>query len=269
MHPVVRANRFESSGTAGCLPSAAALLVASALLASERRRTTRCEQQAAAQEEQDDEEDTMWDAMLASGQVKIEEHKPPPPLHLAAASGNLAEVNAILSAGVDLTSKDSEEMTALMAAVRFQRDDVTAAILDYADNEALMAVDKEGWTALHWACQVGGATAAERLVSMGPDLLGCRDRRGLTPLHVASWRGNAVIADLLLKAGANPGACTIFGETPLHQAVYFGHTAAVEVLVRGGADVNAEDRSRRTPIGLASQNKELTAKLESLSKSSA
>jgi ankyrin repeat/protein kinase domain-containing protein 1 len=209
----------------------------------------------------------MWDAMIASGQVKVEEHKPPPPLHLAAAAGNLTEVNAILSAGVDLTSRDSEEMTALMAAVRFKRDDVTATLLEYANNEALLAVDKEGWTALHWACQVGGATAAEHLLSKVPDLLGCRDRRGLTPLHVAAWRGDAAIADLLLQAGANPGACTIFGETPLHQAVYFGHTAAVEVLVRGGADVDAEDRSRRTPRSIASQHKELTAKLNSLSKS--
>ena len=61
-------------------------------------------------------------------QVQVEEHKPPPSLHLAAASGDTAAVAELLAGDASsLGERDSEMMTALMAAIRFHRADVVTA----------------------------------------------------------------------------------------------------------------------------------------------
>ena len=134
------------------------------------------------------------------------------------------------------------------------------------------AVDKNGWTHLHWAAVANDAHSALRLLELGarPDsknnggadfgpevkhrfaVLGLGDvewwEEGETPLEVAMRVCALSAASVLITRGANVNAKNKFGVTPLHWAA--GHNApeVAELLISNGADVNAKGRGCDTPL---------------------
>ena len=136
------------------------------------------------------------------------------------------------------------------------------------------AVDKNGWTHLHWAAAANDAPSALRLLKLGalldsknnggadfgPEVkhrfavLGLGDvewdEMGETPLGVAMRVRAFSAASVLIAHGANVyalnGARGVF--TPLHWAAMHNAPEVAELLISNGADVNAKDGGGDTPL---------------------
>ena len=133
------------------------------------------------------------------------------------------------------------------------------------------AVDKNGWTHLHWAAAANDAHSALRLLKLGalPDsknnggadfgpevknrfaVLGLGDvewgEKGETPLGVAMRVRAFSAAFALIARGAdvNAGRGVV---TPLHWAAGYNVTELADFLIKKGADVNAMGEGGNTPL---------------------
>ena len=93
------------------------------------------------------------------------------------------------------------------------------------------AVNREGWTPLHYACSGPDNGVAAFLIAQGADL-NARSDNGTTPLMMAARYGSGDLVPLLLKAGAEPRAAN---EQEL---------TAADFAARGGRDVMAKELRR-------------------------
>ena len=109
------------------------------------------------------------DSLLASPQTKFDEPnaKGETPLMIAAIKGSLPAVQALVKRGA--------------------------------------AVNRAGWTPLHYACSGPDNGVAAFLIAQGAEL-NARSDNGTTPLMMAARYGNADLVPLLVKAGAEPRA---------------------------------------------------------------
>ena len=65
--------------------------------------------------------------------------------------------------------------------------------------------------------------------------------------------------DLLLSHGAAVSPRDHAGFTPLHRAVEYGRVEAATRLLAAGADTRAATKDGRTPLSIASSDREMTA----------
>lgn len=148
-------------------------------------------------------------------------------LNAAAFAGKLAEVERLLASGADPSSKD-----------------------------------KDHYTPLHEASQVGHVEIAKRLIEAGADI-NAKDRFGCQPLHEAARFGKDEVCQVLLSSGAQIDAAGFEGRSALHYAAMEGNPSTVALLLEAGADPNAKASYRdsseaarylegQTPLHLAS-----------------
>jgi uncharacterized protein len=131
------------------------------------------------------------------------------PLADAAARGDAATVESLISKGADVNSPQGD-----------------------------------GMTALHWAAMNGQAPLAELLLGAGANPEAATRVGAYTPLLLAAKLGHAPIVDALLKGGADAAATTDNGTTPLMFAAASGDVPSVELLVARKVDINARETTR-------------------------
>ena len=66
----------------------------------------------------------------------------------------------------------------------------------------IKAVDKDGYTPLHWVVQMVKKEVVELLISKGADVR-AGINNGCTPLHLAAEQGHKEVVELLIAKGAN------------------------------------------------------------------
>jgi ankyrin repeat protein len=112
------------------------------------------------------------------------------PFFLAAASGDVKLMQALIASGADTKLLVKDGTTPLMAASGINR------VQDFADGD-----DKNAFEAV------------KLLLEIGSDVNAVNDR-GLTALHAAALMGVDSVVEALVTKGANTNAKDLFGQTP-------------------------------------------------------
>jgi len=141
------------------------------------------------------------------------------PLHLAAASGVLGVVEAVLEAGADIDARDDAGRTALIMACQRKLGEneaprVIETLIGAGSN--IEARDNNGLTALHTACKIGNDVAVETLLKAKADWR-ARTPTGESPVMLGYLRArqSGVVAAILKHAQSLSGDDAFVGETQL------------------------------------------------------
>lgn len=141
------------------------------------------------------------------------------PIYFAAATGNLREVDRLISEGANPNAKGIKGHTPLIAATRGHHSLIAEHLLLTGANPDQK--DDFGWAALHHAVTpVDGADLdlINILVKHGANV-NIQDKRLRTPLHRAAQYGQLQAVLLLLKYGADPNIKDYNGWTAADRAV--------------------------------------------------
>lgn len=152
----------------------------------------------------------------------------------------------MIAASIDPNLRDARGENGLIVALR---DDSMRAFTLLLAHPAIR-VDQpaaNGNTALMMAAFKGQRQAVVDLIARGAAV----NRAGWTPLHYAAAGGHADIAALLLDRQADIDARSPTGTTPLMMAAQEGQQAVVRLLLRRGADTSLLDHNKRTALRIA------------------
>jgi ankyrin repeat protein len=175
-------------------------------------------------------------------------------LHAAAANGDVAEIERLISGGERPDIQDANSRTPLHVAVFRKHQDAARALIRLGANPN--ALDAQHYDIVTIAA-VQNDPAMLRLALEG----GCRAGNITSPydgtaLIAAAHLGHAEVVRILIAAKAPLDHVNNLGWTALIEAVLLGnggadHTATVKALVDAGADVGIKDRHGTTALGHA------------------
>ena len=152
-----------------------------------------------------------------------------PPLHLAAANGDIAEVKRLIDGGADVNA----EYETYRLHTFDQKTTAEGGQIDEIDGGATGFI-RFFVTPLHGAARFGHTETALALIKAGADI-NIKDKTGWTPLHAAASQGQTETALALIKAGADINAKEENGGMSLHFALGLGHTETALALIKAGA----------------------------------
>lgn len=186
-------------------------------------------------------------------------------------SSDLASVLAVKAPlyPVDLSLRDDNELTALLAAAKSSRDsgiihdqyEKCGIILEFAlqhpDGFDVNARDAAGVTAVAHRVISASKQHEEKIDQFlsfpGVDV-NAKDNSGKTPLWVAAQEGNLCMLEQLVNApGIDINASDDSGRTPIFVAVEQENQSCVVKLAQCAADPNIPDLAGRLPLSVAFQ----------------
>jgi ankyrin repeat protein len=175
-------------------------------------------------------------------------------LHVAAATGDLATIQAAVAAGADLDVRDQAGRTPLMAATRARQTDAVRVLLeaeadvdlrdDQLDNPFLYAGAEGLLDILRLANEAGADPALT-------------NRYGGVAIIPAAERGHVdVVRYLLAKTDVDVDHVNDLGWTALLEAILLSdggprHQEIVALLIEAGADLDLADRDGVRPLAHA------------------
>ena len=149
---------------------------------------------------------------------------------------NADAVSRMLAAGVDPNQLDPRGQPALLVALQTESLKVAKVLWD-AKGIQIDIRNHAGETPLMMAALKAEVEAAAALVAHGAAV----QKDGWSPLHYAATGGNTAIVKLLLSKGAALEARSPNGSTPLMMAARYGNEEAVDALLAAGADRTAKN----------------------------
>jgi hypothetical protein len=159
---------------------------------------------------------------------------------IAVTRDNGSSLTSLLSRGFDPNTLDAQGQPALMLAMRDGSLKIAQALLasPQLKVDTPNAADE---TPLMMAALRGNLDWTRRLIDRGAAI----NRKGWTPLHYAASSAESSVAELLLQEGATVDAESPNGTTPLMMAAGYGSDVVVDMLLKRGAD-----RTRKNQQGL-------------------
>jgi len=149
---------------------------------------------------------------------------------------NVGTVSRALSQGFDPNALDEHGQPALILALQLESPKVAKVLMD-ASGAQIDIRNHAGETPLMMAALKAEVDAAAALVAHGAAV----NKDGWSPLHYAATGGSAAIVKLLLSKGATLEARSPNGTTPLMMAARYGNEEAVDALLAAGADRTAKN----------------------------
>ncbi|CAM9268902.1 unnamed protein product [Ectocarpus fasciculatus] len=167
------------------------------------------------------------------------------PLHVAASCGKEAAAKALMMAGADVHSLDTDQDTPLHLAIE-------GDFVELAEDLLLSGADpnakgSRGSYPIQLAAGRGQDEVVSALVQKGANL-NCLDAVGKTPLYLAVVEDRVSTVRVLLAAGADASFRLANATTVLHVAAECNEAGAIGILVEAGADVEARSKSGQTPL---------------------
>ncbi len=144
---------------------------------------------------------------------------------------NADSLRKMLAQGLDPNLLDTHGQPALIVALQGQSMKV-AQVLWEAPGIRIDVVNHAGETPLMMAALRAEADAAAALIARGAAI----NKDGWSPLHYAATGGSAAIVKMLLAHGALLEARSPNQSTPLMMASRYGNEEAVDALLAAGAD---------------------------------
>ncbi|MDL2336495.1 MAG: ankyrin repeat domain-containing protein [Pseudomonadota bacterium] len=150
-------------------------------------------------------------------------------------------VEELLKRGFDPNTLDEKGQPGLVLALRNESYKVAEALIDSAGLHT-EATNPAGETALMMASLRGQSQLAERLLKRGAAV----NRPGWSALHYAATAPDETVLGMLLERGALIDARSPNGTTPLMMAAQYGPSECVDLLVARGANAGL-----RNDLGLS------------------
>lgn len=155
-------------------------------------------------------------------------------------------VASALKKGVSPNLQDAKGNTGLHVAL-LEGMPVAAAELLKAPQLDVNVLNNAGESILMMAALKSHVDVARTLIERGAAI----NKDGWTPLHYAATGGNTDIMNMLLDKGAQLDARSPNGTTPLMMAARYGSTKAVELLLQKGADPKLTNEQKLTALDFA------------------
>lgn len=174
------------------------------------------------------------------------------PLHVAAETGNVPIMQALMQADASIELPNSQDFKPIHQAARCGNDLAVEILVKWGAQ-----VDARGFgneTSLSLAAKNGHIATVRKLIAYCASVHG-RDAGDDTVLHAASaFCNNNEVLEVLIDAGADIHAThTARGSTPLYSAAIEGNISSATYLISRGANVNHQDRIGETPLSGATE----------------
>ena len=155
-------------------------------------------------------------------------------------------VQRLLNEGLNPNSLDEKGQPGLFVAMRDDATKVAAALLAHPKINVDLA-NASDETPLMMAALRGNLGLAEQLIARGAAV----NRSGWTPLHYACTGPQTSMAALLLQRGAAIEALSPNRSTPLMMAARYGPESSVELLLARGAKLQARNDADMAAVDFA------------------
>lgn len=159
--------------------------------------------------------------------------------------GDMARLESLLDAGIDINARNNDGVTALAYASDRGHTDIVKKLL--ANNADANVRSNIGSTPLMNAAYTGHVKIVNLLIASGADV-NAKSVNGTTALMNAAAHGFVEIVEILLANDADINACDKCGLNALWNAVSSGYCDVAIILIRSGADVNAKANDGTTAL---------------------
>jgi ankyrin repeat protein len=196
----------------------------------------------------------MFALLLAGGANGLAQGDPGMLLIEAVREGNAGKVQQLVSEGVPLEARDSDNLTALLLATRANLAGIAAALIKAGAD--VNAKDSIHDTPFLYAGAEGRNDILKLILATGNANLRDTNRYGGTALIPAAHHGHAETVRLLLDTAIDVNHVNNLGWTALLEAVILGdggpaYQEIVKLLLAGGADAGIADKDGVTPLAHA------------------
>ncbi|MFD2231280.1 ankyrin repeat domain-containing protein [Alkalimarinus sediminis] len=174
----------------------------------------------------------------------------PTPLMLAAAEGDLAELQDLIGSGSNVNTQ-TPEGTALTYAVD-KNQQISALYLMSVGANPNKGFNAGETSLLMKASERADNRVVKAMLAAGAEV-NYADSEGQSAIALASYKGHLTTVKTLLKAGADVNV-TPEGKSLLMHIVKNNDLLLAQVVIAAGADVNYSDESGTTALKIAQEN---------------
>ena len=175
-------------------------------------------------------------------------------LHAAAHQGDVAQIEKLVGAKVDLNARDGNGRTALHVATFAKQRDAIRALVKAGANSNLIENDRYDGVTI--ASVADDEETLRVLLALGASAQQITSRYDGTALIAAAHLGHAGVVRQLIAAGAPLDHVNNLHWTAVIESIVLGdggarHQATLKALIDAGASLKLTDRQGHTPLHLA------------------